>query len=763
MKMKYILVFITACLIPWTGVQAQNLVTGKILTAEDRQPLDRATIKMADVSIGAFSNTEGYFELKNVPEGTHEIEVSYLGYVTFSQTITVGHAKEVTLGEIIMREDVMGLEEVVLTGSMRPTSVGMSPVKIQVVQSEYMLQTTSPTNLMEGLNLINGVQEVVACGVCFTNNISINGLPGAYTAVLLDGAPIYGNLASVYGLNSIPTNIIDRIEVIKGPNSTLYGSEAMAGVLNIITKDPATQPALSVDVQATTHGEVFANLASSIQAGKWRGYVGANVAYMNSFFDDNGDQFGDILNTDRVSLFTKWTLDRKSKKPFSIAAKLYYEDRRNGLQGYLANRAYRELRGNDQIYGESIFTRRAEVFGSYTFDTKENIRLDYSLSHHDQDSFYGSDGYQAVQDIAFANLIWDKQWAHHRLLMGATARYNFYDDNTVATERLQQNAPDIQWVPGVFVQEEWLPSPKLTLLGGLRLDHYVGDRWIPSPRLNIKYKPGDWTSFRLNAGTGFKIVNLFTEDHAFLSGQREVIIQEELLPETSYNVAFNFNHLFLWGESQGMLDVDLYYTYFTNKILPDYDTPGQIIYANVEGNAITRGMSVSLNHQFTFPLNFVASFNMQQAFELTMDGDRPVRDPIEFAPDWTSTLTVNYEWEKAGLQFAYTMTGTGPMTLPEVFDLDASGLPLDEARPTRSTAFAQHQIQLTKRIPKASLQVYGGVSNLANFTPPISPLAGFNDPNAAPGFSPYFDTAYAFAPLQGRELYLGLRWNMARR
>ncbi|MEL6629496.1 MAG: TonB-dependent receptor, partial [Bacteroidota bacterium] len=128
-----------------------------------------------------------------------------------------------------------------------------------------------------------------------------------------------------------------------------------------------------------------------------------------------------------------------------------------------------------------------------------------------------------------------------------------------------------------------------------------------------------------------------------------------------------------------------------------------------------------------------------------------------------STLTINYEWKKAGLQFAYTMTGTGPMTLPEVFDLDAGGLPLDEARPTRSTAFAQHQIQLTKTLTKASLQVYGGVSNLANFTQPISPLAGFNDPNAAPGFSPYFDTAYAFAPLQGRELYLGLRWSIAQR
>ncbi|MEL6135110.1 MAG: TonB-dependent receptor [Bacteroidota bacterium] len=250
--MRHIYYFTFAILLIPSTFFAQNTITGRVLAAEERNPLDRATIKIKDVSIGTFSDENGNFELGNIPDGEWQLEAHHLGFVTFVRRLTVAGGETVSLGDLTLREDVMGLEEVVLTGSMRPTSVGISPVKIQVVQSEYMLQTTSPTNLMEGINLINGVQEVVACGVCFTNNISINGLPGAYTAVLLDGAPIYGNLASVYGLNGIPTNIIDRIEVIKGPNSTLYGSEAMAGVLNIITKDPATQPALAVDLQANT-------------------------------------------------------------------------------------------------------------------------------------------------------------------------------------------------------------------------------------------------------------------------------------------------------------------------------------------------------------------------------------------------------------------------------------------------------------------------------------------------------------------------------
>ncbi len=576
----------------------------------------------------------------------------------------------------------------------------------------------------------------------------------------MDGTPIYGNLASVYGLNGIPNLIIDRFEVIKGPSSTLYGSEAVAGVINIITKDPAEQPALMVDVMGTSHLESFGNVAAAPRVGKFNGFVGLNWAYIGDFDDFNNDGFGDMINLDRYSLFTKWSMDRDNGKKFTLAGKYFYEDRRNGLEQYLANRNYRELRGSEEIYGESIYTHRAEFFGTYEFAGSEDFRLDYSLSHHDQDSYYGADHYVAQQQILFSNLIWTKPLAKHTLLLGLTNRYQYYDDNTIATP----TGGDRQYIPGLFAQNEWEISPKVTVLAGARLDHYQAHGLIFAPRFNTKYSITDFTSLRANFGTGFRIVNLFTEDHAFVTGQRTVEVTEELQPEESYNGSLNLNHFYSLGGGQGTIDIDAFYTHFTNKIIPDYDTDdNKIIYANSDGYATSQGIGFNIQHEFRFPLGFNIGANWQRVTETEPDEngiDQTRR--IEFAPLWTGIGTANYRLKKSNLTFALTLRVTGPMELPEVFDLNPeTGEPVATARPTRSQPFTLGDLQVQKDFSK-NFSLYGGIQNLFNYRQSWSPLVGFNDPNSSPGFSENFDTAYAYSPIHGREVYVGVRWALNR-
>ncbi len=300
----------------------------------------------------------------------------------------------------------------------------------------------------------------------------------------------------------------------------------------------------------------------------------------------------------------------------------------------------------------------------------------------------------------------------------------------------------------------------MTLLLGSRLDLYKGNGPIFSPRLNLKYKTGDWTTWRLNAGTGFRLVNLFTEDHAFVTGQREVVITEDLNPERSYNFSINYNHIFTLGESQGSLDIDAFFTHFLNKIIPSYDTPGKIIYANTDGYAQTRGINISLQQQFRFPLSYTlgASFLRSTQYDAIENGNFETR-AIPFAPAWTALSVVNYRFKKAGITLAYTANWTGNMALPEVFDLDPSGQPYPTPRPTRSPIFSVHNLQLIKSLAKGKLDVFTGVQNLFDYRQVYSPLVGFNDPQTQPGFSNYFDTAYAFSPIHGREFYLGVRWS----
>ncbi len=731
----------------------------------DEGVLFGATIQVLGTEIGVAADTNGFYHLKNIPEGEYKVEIRAVGYKPNQKSITLKNGEDKELN-VFLEVDNLGLEEIVVTGTMQPTFVSKSPIKVDVITADYMNTFTpaAASSIIEGVKLVNGIQEVVACGVCFTNSISINGLPGPYTAILMDGTPIYGNLASVYGLNGIPSMIIDRFEVIKGPSSTLYGSEAVAGVINIITKDPADQSIFSIDIMGTSHMESFGNLAGSIKSKRANGFVGLNYAYINDFDDDNDDGFGDNINMDRYSLFTKWNINRSSKKKFSIAAKYYYEDRRNGVEEFLVDRNYRQLRGSGTVYGESIYTNRAEIFGSYTFNTSENLKVDYSLSAHDQNSYYGVDYYQANQNIAFANLVWNKALGNHNLLVGLTNRYQQYDDNTVATQdsvdQVLKNKPDNQYIPGVFVQNEWELNSKFTVLAGARVDHYELHGFIFSPRLNLKFKPVESTTLRTNFGTGFRVVNLFTEDHAFITGQREVVIAEELKPERSLNGAINLNHLYTIGNSQGMIDIDAYYTYFENKIIPNYDDPNKIEYANTTGHALTRGIGFTVSHDFYWPLSLSIGFNWQEATE-TEPNDQgiAVERNIEFAQKYSGVATLNYRLNKAKMTIAYTARVTGPMALPEVYDLDENGNAVIEPRPKVSKPYSLHNLQVSKDI-KERFNVYFGIQNLIDFRQSVSPLVGYNDPNANIGFSNSFDTSYAYGPIHGRELYLGFKWSI---
>ncbi len=231
------------------------------------------------------------------------------------------------------------------------------------------------------------------------------------------------------------------------------------------------------------------------------------------------------------------------------------------------------------------------------------------MSNHEQDSYYGDQFFEASQQIAFGNFLWNFNIAKHDILIGTTLRYDAYDDNTLATENEIEgniiNAPNNQFVPGVFVQDEFGISENITLLGGIRLDHHQEHGLIYAPRLNVKVNTSDWTTFRFNFGTGFKVVNLFTEDHAFVTGQREVLIAENLEPESSYNFSVNYNQVYTGLGGSGSIDLEGFYTHFTNKIIPDYDIPGFIVYENSNGFARTMGLSMNINHNFIIPLSSI--------------------------------------------------------------------------------------------------------------------------------------------------------------
>jgi len=632
---------------------------------------------VADARVGVVdgpetvTDVEGRFALP-VPAGMHTLRVSALGFGATERELTVGAGETLRL-DVGLDVSAVPIDPIVVTGTMAAMRVSESPVKVDVV-SAALLQRNATANLTESLGHINGLYTQVDCGVCYTNNIRINGMEGPYTGVLIDGMPILGALASVYGLNGIDPALVERIEILKGPQSTLYGTEAMGGVINIITKDPRFSPAWSVDLSQSDVGQTTGRIAASPTIGGMQSLVSGSVYRSDSFIDDNGDGFSDLTLDTRVSLFGKTNLYRDGREALSLAVKGYYEDRLAGPESFTS-----DDRGSSSLYGESIVTRRVELLARGDLPL-EDLRAEGSYSFHEQDSFYGDTGYFATQQIGFGQVVWDPgRSGFNDWLVGATLRLDAYDDDTPATP-----STDVRFIPGVFVENAIQPLRNVTLLGGLRLDHQERHGAILSPRLALKWRAAERTTLRANYGTGFRVVNLFTEDHAAITGARRVVIEPGLEPERSRSVTLNANQILEFGTNPMMIDLDLFHTRFSNRIIPDYDVdPNQIVYANLDGFAVTRGVSLALNQNFgATPFAYTLGFTLQDVF--LEDGG--VREDEFFAADYQGTWSATYTFG-GRVTADYTGTLIGPMRLPE-FEAPF-------ARPTRNDPYTLHNVQAT--------------------------------------------------------------------
>ncbi len=735
-------------ILPLTFARATEGATGKIngTVTHMGHPVEFANLAIKGSTIGATTDLSGNFNIGNAPLGRQTILVSVVGYHPREVLLLVSAEKPAQI-HIELEEAIINLEQVVVTGTLREVSLKDSPVKMEVISGDFLARSAS-NNLIDAIEMINGLGVSNDCSACGTTGININGMESSNTAVLIDGMPIMGALAAVYGLNGIPTEMIERIEVLKGPSSTLYGSEAVAGVINIITKNPQEAPLLSINTFVTSNAERNLDFAvAPLQKGKVRTLLSGNVYSMENFMDRNGDGFADmILTRPRVSLFNKWTVERPHNRAMTLAAKFYHENRFGGTDDFLRNYSWRRddpFRGNDSIYGESIFTNRFEMVGTYQLPIDaENIRLDFSYSQHDQDSWYAQDKYAAHQEIAFANMIWTKDLgSRHEFLAGLSARYQTYDDNTeIIPEK------DIQFIPGLFVQNQYNISSEWRLLAGARLDHHKNHGAIFSPRFSASWRPSTFTTIRLNTGTGFRIVNVFSEDHAAYHGIREVVIENEIKPERSQNASLSLYHIFSLGRTILTLDMDVFYTHFTNKIEADYDTdPTKLIYRNLgeEEFAVSRGTSASLQASFASPLSISMGFTLQDVFAMEQNEEGMTEKTARIkVPKLTGVYAISYNLARWRTSLDLTGSYTSAMRMPQFDD--------PFARPVRSEPFFVHNLQFNHNL-RNKTSIYFGVKNLLDYTqdsPIINPQNPFDDT---------FDTSYIYGPLLGRRFLLGVR------
>ncbi|MEC8403450.1 MAG: TonB-dependent receptor [Bacteroidota bacterium] len=730
-------------------VNAQDfIVSGKVFS--QGQPLSSASVFVMGNNSGVTTNAEGQFSIYISNIANPELVISYLGYK--SQIIKIS-SKTTDLGIIELEWDNK-LEEVVVSGTLKPISKLDSPVPIEVYGQTFF-QANPTASVFEALENVNGIRPQLNCSICSTGEIRINGQEGGYTMVMIDGLPIISGLSTVYGFSGIPQSLIERIEIVKGPASTLFGSEAVAGVINLITELPENSAKLAVESFVSGWGEVNTDLSYKYTLSKkTTALLGVNYFNYSNPIDKNEDGFTDLTLQNRISIFNKFSHANK----LSVATRFVYEDRWGGQMNWLPIH-----RGGDTVYGESIYTRRFEVFGKYQLN--KNLTFQFSFNDHNQNSAYGNTLFNAGQTIGFGQMIWNKNISNNDLLFGLAYRYSLYDDDTTATfnDLSSRNQASTIHLPGIFIQNQTQINANNTLLLGFRYDRNSIHGNIFTPRINYKINNKDKSStLRISTGSGYRVTQLFTEQHAVLTGAREVVLLDDLNPERSWNANLNFVQKFFLKKGAIIdFDLSLFTTQFSNKIIPDYDTdPNKIIYDNLDGRSISNGLSLNANLLAQEGLRV----NLGATYIDTFAEENSIKTMPYLTERFQGVWKVEKKWITNDIILDFTGTITGALKLPTLSNLDP--------RPSYSDPFSILNIQLTK-IWNNSVESYGGIKNILNFTPPRNSIARSFDPfdrqvafdstgNALPTpDNPYaltFDPTYVYTSNQGIRFFFGLRW-----
>lgn len=719
----------------------------EIRVVSDNQPVEFADIFFPKLKTGAVSDSLGVAIIRNISLGKQAVEVSFVGYERYSEVLNV--ASEKAIFTINIKPLNAALSEVVVTGNLKEMRKLESIVPVELYSPKFFERNPTPS-LFEAMSSVNGVRPQLQCSVCNTGDIHINGMEGPYTMVLIDNMPIVSGLSTVYGLSGIPNAIVERIEVVKGPAAALYGSEAMGGIINVITKNPNNSPRFALDLNGNSYQEWNADVATSFKIGrKIKTLASANYYHFNKRFDINDDNFTDITLAKRLAAFNKWNVQRKSNRVADLAFRYINEARFGGELQWTP-----VFRGTDSIYGEAINTHRYEILGNYQLPIEgEKVMFNFSANRHIQDSDYGNVNYFADQNIVFSQLTWDEKIGkNHDFLLGVGHRYTYYDDNTALTATADgiQNQPQRKTLTGAFVQDEISPNERVKMVVGLRYDYSNVHKHIVSPRLGFKYKLNTFNALRLNVGNGFRVVNVFSEDHAALTGGRKVEFINDLQPERSWNGNLNYTHFHSLDNGFVNLDVSAFYTFYNNKIVADYLTDAnKIIYDNLQGYAQNYGLSLNSDWTFENGLKSTIGATLLESY-LYENGKKQAQIQT---PNLTTNYSFSYHFYKKDILLDFNGYITSPMLLPT--------LPNDY-RPSQSPWFNISNVQVTKKWATQGIELYGGVKNLFGFYPkediimrafdPFDKKINSNNPN---GYT--FDPSYNYAPMQRARFFLGLR------
>jgi outer membrane receptor for ferrienterochelin and colicins len=754
------------------------------ITDEDN-PVPLTNVYVKGTSIGTTADIDGKYTLE-IPEGSWTISIQIQGYRSQTKKITIA-AGESQNFDFTLTEDALGLEEIVVSATRNRISKKEAPVIVNVLGPK-LFSATQSLSIADGLNYQPGVRVETNCQNCGFTQVRLNGLGGEYTQILVNSKPVFSALNGVYGLEQIPVSIIDRVEVVRSGGSALFGSNAIAGTINVITKEPVNN---SWEINSSlahidgTAADRNVNVNASIVSEDLTSGVTVYGIYRNrDAYDANDDGFTEITKLTNNSLGAKLFLKPNNKSKIGLDF--------TGIKEY--------RRGGDRIELAPQFTDIAEdldhntVFAGLDYelfddDRKNTVKAYVSVQNTDRDSYYGGlGGGRTRADSIAANNAFGKT-KDLAAVAGLKYTHNFKNNDVITTGMEYQLNDTDDRIPGynrlvdqqvnslgLYGQYEWKPIEKFTALVGARLDHVnvdgfytIGDierssqvdETVVSPRLTLLYNISEELQFRGGYARGFRAAQAFNEDlHISSVGgeQRFVILSDDLESEFSNAFTGSFNFTKDFNKVQTNFLVEGFYTSLQNPFtivstgssLPN----GSILEETRNGvGAYVAGtnleLSVSPNKQWYFQAGATFQNALFREDQVLFEADRTVpgeQDVVlqEFARTPNIYGFLNTNWTPSDA-FKIDVTGsfTGPMVVPRVIS-DSGFIDLVD-----SDSFLDLTTKLTYHFDLKEtfhVELSGGVQNIFN------------------SFQDDFDTGalrdsdYVYGPNRPRTFFIGLKF-----
>lgn len=738
-------------------IKEGNMIAGHVIVKGTEEGIPFATVMILGTNRGAVSNEEGQFEFRKLAAGKYTLRVQVMGYKTQEKTITVS-AEATSVVHFQMEEVSFTTDEVVVSANRNEVSRKAAPVVVNVMSAK-LFETVNSTDLAKSLNFQSGLRVENNCQNCGFPQVRINGLEGPYSQILINSRPIISALSGVYGLEQIPVNMIERVEVVRGGGSALFGANAVGGTINIITKDPINN---SFQVASTM---------SNMNGKSWEQYMGGNVSLVakdNSYgialyetyrnrnpYDADGDGFSELgkLNMNTFGMRAYYRPNYFSR--INVEYHTTNEFRRGGNKFNL------------QPHEADITEQTKHIInsGGVSYDRywgeKHKMSVYGSVQHTDRNSYYG-----AQKDMNAYGKTNDLTWVVGGMYVGNMDRCLFapatftggveYQSNSlhdVMTGYHRDMQQDVR-IAGGFVQNEWRLN-RWTMLVGARLDkHNLIDHPIFSPRVNFLYKPSDNLQARLTYSTGFRAPQAYDEDlHVTAVGGEGVQIRlaDGLREERSNSFSGSVDWSFPMGHWQSNILLEGFYTDLHHVfVLEDIgeDQNGDKIKERRNGSGakvygVNLDAKVAHGREAQLQLGFTVQRSRYNRAEVwTSEGEeeqttkRMPRTPNYYGYfTFTSAPLKNFDFSLSG-------TYTGKMIVPHMAGY------IEKSRMEHTPQFMDLNLKLNYTFvlkDHIKMQVNGGVQNI------------FNSFQKDLDKGEFRDAGYFYGPTQPRTYFVGIK------